>query len=189
MILPILPMPREIFHYDSGMTATYTIDDFNRMPADAADALLARCCASAKWCARMTAARPYRSCDELIAAADAHWREMTHEDVVEAMSAHPRIGQKDIDSHGDAHGGDMARGEQAGMADASAKMRETMARHNRDYEQKFGFIFIICASGKSAAQMCEAIRARLENDAQTEIATAAVELGKITRIRIDKLFR
>ena len=84
--------------------------------------------------------------------------------------------------------GDMAAEEQSGVAGASAEVIESLARHNHDYEEKFGFIFIVCATGKSAAQMLQLIRERIGNDRAGEIANAAEEQRKITQIRIRKMF-
>ena len=174
-----------------------TLDQFNRLDSAAATELILRCCASACWARRMVEARPYRSLGQLTEAADEHWRAMRRRDFIEAFQGHPKIGRPDS---GGAHGGagdrtagdmaagDMAAEEQSGVAGASAEVIESLARHNHDYEEKFGFIFIVCATGKSAAQMLELIRERIGNDRAGEIANAAEEQRKITQIRIRKMF-
>ena len=165
-----------------------TLAQFNRLKTAAAGELISRCCGSTRWAGRMVAARPYYSMDELTATADAHWREMAQRDVLEAFRAHPKIGQPHSLDGQHENTRTLAEGEQSGVARASAQVRESLAKHNRDYEKKFGFIFIVCASGKSAAQMLDLIRARLGNTLAEEIANAAEEQRKITHLRIHKLF-
>ena len=171
------------------MTARTTLDGFNRLETAAAGALMARCCASVRWVERMVAARPYHSMDALSDAADAHWREMSDNDVLRAFRGHPQIGRPDSLENAHQSTRALAEGEQSGMAGAPAEVRAAMAGYNRDYEQKFGFIFIVCASGKTAGQMLDLIRARLGNTRAAEIANAAEEQRKITGLRIRKLLR
>ncbi len=167
-----------------------TIDQFNRLNHAVATTLISRCCGSARWAERMVVSRPYRSLDHLIATADEHWRALRQRDFLEAFRDHPQIGHADWDSPGDARADTrrMAAQEQCGVAEADARTRESLAAYNREYVEKFGFIFIVCASGKSAGEMLELMRARLANSRNVEIANAAEEQLKITRLRIHKLF-
>ena len=168
-------------------TTPTTLDEFNRLETAAAGALIFKCCASDRWAERMTASRPYHSMAELTAAADAHWRQMTRRDVLQAFRGHPEIGRPDSPEGAHDTTRALAEDEQSGMARASAGMRAALAKYNRAYAKKFGFIFIVCASGKSAEQMLGLIRTRLGNTRETEIANAAEEQRKITRIRIHAL--
>jgi len=169
---------------------------FNRLPSAAAAERLRRCCANAEWATRMAAGRPYPALAPLLDAADRHWRALPAEAWLQAFGAHPEIGDMktaensaaaagtggDGDSVGD------SRQEQSGIASASAQTRAALAHLNRDYRQRFGFIFIICASGLSADAMLRQLRARLKNSRAQELANAAEEQRKITRLRLRKLF-
>lgn len=165
-----------------------TLDQFNHLETAAARALISRCCASARWAARMAASRPYQSMQQFTETADAHWRAMTQRDVLEAFRGHPKIGRPDAHEgeHNDTRA--LAKEEQSAAARASGRVSASLARHNHDYEKKFGFIFIVCASGKSAEQMLGLLRSRLGNTREQEIANAAEEQRKITQLRIHKLF-
>jgi len=122
----------------------------------------------------MAAGRPYPSLDAVRAAIETTFNSMTWDDVVEAMAAHPRIG---------ARAGGQSAAEQAGVGDAS---RAALAAGNADYEQRFGHVFLICATGLSGEQMLAALRARLDNDQATERMVAARELREITALRAEK---
>ncbi len=165
-----------------------TLAQFNGLETNTARKMVSRCCASVRWAERMVASRPYHSMDQLTAAADAHWRAMARRDFLEAFRGHPRIGRPDSagNEHDDTRA--MAGQEQSAVAQASGEVTDALAKHNRDYEQKFGFIFMVCASGKSAGEMLGLLRARLDNTLETEIANAAEEQRKITQLRIHKLF-
>jgi len=147
----------------------------------------------------MAAGRPYDSLTQLLDTADRHWRALPAEAWLQAFGAHPEIGDMktagnsaaaagdgDGDGDGDAVGD--SRQEQSGIANASAQTRAALAHLNRDYRQRFGFIFIICASGLSADAMLRQLRARLKNSRAQELANAAEEQRKITRLRLRKLF-
>ncbi len=127
----------------------------------------------------MTAARPFGSADSLADAADRIWRGLSKDDWLEAFSGHPAIG-----SDG-AHG--WARQEQSGTRGASPETLAELARLNREYAERFGHVFLICATGRSAAEMLALGQQRLENDPETELAIAAEEQRKITRLRLKKL--
>src|SRR5580698_3363774 len=132
------------------------------------------CCASRRFARAMAAGRPYPSADAVAAAVPVAFESLTWDDVVEAMSAHPRIGDR-------VHGQSAA--EQSGVGDSS---RAALAAGNALYEERFGHVFLICATGLSGEQMRAALGARLGNDPATERAAATAELEKITLLRVAK---
>jgi allantoicase len=148
--------------------------------AQAGDALT-RCCASARWVDRMTAHRPFGGFDAMCAAADEVWWRLEPDDWLEAFAAHPRIG----DRTGPAH----TRREQAGTAGADPGVLEALAEGNRSYEQRFGHVFLIDASGRSAADMLAELHRRLTNDPDAELEVAAEQQRRITRRRLDAMTR
>ena len=132
---------------------------------DAARAVLARCCSARRWV-------------EQVLAAERFWWALGREDWLEAFAGHPRIGARTTDA--------AARREQAGVDGATAATRAALALGNRMYEERFGHVFLICATGKSADEMLGALRDRLGNDPITELRIAAGEQAKITRLRLEK---
>ena len=145
-------------------------------PADAERQLLAAC-GSREWARRMAAARPFASREKLLDAAERTWLDLGSEDWLEAFAAHPRIGER--------ASGEAAR-EQSGTRDASPDVLRSLADANREYEERFGRVFLVCATGKSAQEMLELCRLRLHNDPREELAVAADEQRKITRLRLEK---
>jgi allantoicase len=141
---------------------------------------LRTCCASSRWIAGMTGARPFRSWETLVENADRIWFSLTPEDWLEAFADHPRIGER-------RDGARWSAAEQSGTRSASDETMRALAEANRDYEQKFGFIYLVCATGKSGDEMLENIRQRLLNTRDDELRTAAEEQAKITKLRFDKL--
>jgi OHCU decarboxylase len=127
----------------------------------------------------MVARRPFDSREDVFAAADAAWSECGPADFQEAFSHHPRIGAQ-------VKGREAA--EQAGALYASSSTREELAHVNREYEERFGHIYIVCATGKSAEEMLSIARKRLDNDPDKELQTAAEEQRKIMQLRLRKLF-
>ncbi len=155
-------------------------------PAEAA-AELRRCCGSARWVECMTAARPFRAKERLFATAEETWNHLDPEDWREAFAHHPKIGDKDALRARFASTRQWAEGEQAGAALASEEVLEALADGNQAYEARFGHIFIVCATGKTAAEMLALLRERLGNDPDEELRIAAGEQAKITRLRLEKL--
>jgi len=135
-----------------------------------------RCCGSSKWAAEMVSRRPYASVSQLLEQADRVWNGVSVEDWLEAFRAHPRIGE--------ATPSKWSEEEQAGARWAATATLSDLATANRIYYERFGFIFIICATGRSADQMLAALRARLENDRETELKNAAEQQRLITRLRL-----
>lgn len=164
-----------------------TLDELNALaPAEAHDAL-GRCCGASRWVAAMIAARPFASAEALYAEADAVWARMAREDILEAFDHHPRIGDVAGLREKFASTAQWAGNEQSGTATASERVLEDLAAGNQAYEARFGHIFIVCATGKRADEMLSLLQARLGNEADAELAIAAEEQRKITRLRLEKL--
>ncbi|MEQ1919466.1 MAG: 2-oxo-4-hydroxy-4-carboxy-5-ureidoimidazoline decarboxylase [Elusimicrobiota bacterium] len=164
-----------------------TLDVFNALPIEGARGELLRCCGCARWADAVLTARPFRDRTALLAASDAAWVKTAEADWLEAFSHHPRIGGKDALREKFAATKAWASGEQAGTAAATEAVLDALAAGNAAYEKKFGHIFIVCASGKSAAEMLDLLKSRLTNDAAVEMRLAASEQNKITKIRLEKL--
>lgn len=158
----------------------------NGRDQEAALADLLQCCGSPRWAAAMAAARPFGSPEAVFQAAQAQFDELERADWLEAFAAHPRLGQKKSAAQSAAANAWSAQ-EQRSVQSAGDEVRETLAQLNEAYFERMGFIFILCASGRSAASMVEAIRARLDNTVEQEIAIAAGEQRKITRLRLERL--
>jgi 2-oxo-4-hydroxy-4-carboxy-5-ureidoimidazoline decarboxylase len=164
-----------------------TLDEFNALPAARATEELLRCCGCARWADALLAARPFADKAALLGASDAAWAATDEADWREAFSHHPRIGGKDALRAKFAATAAWAQGEQAGAAAAGEAVLEALAKGNAEYESRFGFLFIVCATGKSAAEMLDLLKSRLKNDAAFEMRLAAGEQNKITKIRLEKL--
>lgn len=159
----------------------------NALPRDVAATELQKCCGSRAWVARMIDARPFADRDSLFGTSDAIWWSLTREDWLEAFAAHPRIGSKrDVEKKSGTEKA-WSEGEQAGAARADANVLDDLARANVEYEARFGHIYIVCATGKSATEMLALARSRVANDPGTELRIAAEEQRKITHIRLNKL--
>jgi 2-oxo-4-hydroxy-4-carboxy-5-ureidoimidazoline decarboxylase len=166
---------------------TRAIDDVNALPAErAADALRA-CCGSSRWVRTMIARRPFASIDEALAAADDAWAPLGPDDWREAVSHHPRIGEQHSERPQTARAAAWSAGEQAGAGASSEHTRAELAQVNRDYEAKFGHIYIVCAAGKTAEELLAIARRRLQNEPDAELRVAAGEQHQITRLRLRKL--
>jgi hydroxyisourate hydrolase len=164
-----------------------TLEELNRLPEDQARTAFERCCGASKWVRSMSAARPYAHPAALFTAADRAADALGPEDWREAFAHHPRIGDlaslRERFTATAAWAGD----EQRSAASASEEILAALARGNRDYEARFGYIFIVCATGRSAADMLEFLERRLGNDPERELEIAALEQRKITRLRLEKL--
>jgi 2-oxo-4-hydroxy-4-carboxy-5-ureidoimidazoline decarboxylase len=156
-------------------------------PEEARQALM-RCCGSTRWVAAMLARRPFASDGALYAAADDVWRSLAPADFLEAFAHHPRIGDRSGGALTAATSAWSAE-EQARAAAGPAETAAALRALNDAYAARFGHIFIICATGKSAEEILAALRARLPNDPETELGIAAAEQGQITRLRLEKLAR
>ena len=164
-----------------------TLEQLNDLMAPAATAEFLKCCGSRAWATAMTESRPFPSVEALFGKADEISASLTNEDWLEAFRAHPKIGEKKAVAAQTQQDQSWSSQEQSAMHSASADTAARLARGNQDYEAKFGFIFIVCASGKSPDEMLAILNNRLGNDAQTELKAAAQEQQKITRLRLEKL--
>lgn len=146
-----------------------------------------KCCGSQRWAEAMAARRPFAGEAELFAAAEHVWQGLGREDWLEAFAAHPRIGDGDALRQKFAVTAAWSAAEQAGVRGTSEDVLRDLADGNRQYETRFGFLFLVCATGKSAAEMLALLRQRLANDPDEEVRIAAAEQVKITRLRLEKL--
>ncbi|HET6142249.1 MAG TPA: 2-oxo-4-hydroxy-4-carboxy-5-ureidoimidazoline decarboxylase [Candidatus Acidoferrales bacterium] len=162
-----------------------TLAEFNVLPCGHAETLLMDCCGSARWAATVASRRPYETADALHKAADSVWWKLNREDWMEAFRHHPQIGDKP--AGGSASAQRWAEGEQSGARAASDDVKNRLARANRAYFEKFGYIYIVCATGKTAEGMLAILNQRLQNDLASELSVAAEQQRLITRIRLDKL--
>lgn len=158
------------------------LDSLNAADPARAEQMLRACCGASRWAAEVAAMRPFADAAALHAVAERCWSEATESDRLEAFAAHPKIG--DVKVLKDKFNR-QAHAEQGQVAAASDAVIAALARRNREYEKKFGFIFIVCASGKSAEEMLALLEARIDNDRPEEIANASAEQAKITRLRLD----
>lgn len=155
--------------------------DFNKMGKAEVEAELFKCCGSKAWASRIAALRPFADAAELYDAAGDMWDALPQSDWLEAFAQHPRIGDlKNLSSK-------WAAQEQSGVAKASEATLKALAEGNAAYEAKFGHVFLVCATGKSADEMLAILSKRLKNSADVELKVAANEQAKITRLRLEKL--
>jgi OHCU decarboxylase len=163
------------------------IERLNDLPSDEAEGELLKCCGSSRWSREVAARRPFGSADELMSAADEVWWGLDAADWLEAFSRHPKIGEQKAAAGQTPEERAWSAGEQSKVGEADAAARAELARLNQVYAEQFGHIFIVCATGRTAAEMLALLRARLSNDAETEIRVAAEEQRRITRLRLQKL--
>ena len=166
-----------------------TIHDLDVMPADQLKETLYKCCGSTEWVNKIMSLLPYEELVELLDMAEKFWYECTEADWKEAFSQHPKIGDANDLKERFSSTTEWAPGEQARVQHASAKELDELAEANKAYEKKFGYIFIISATGKSTAEMLQSLRERLGNSPEEEIKIAAEEQNKITLLRLQKLFQ
>ncbi|MFI7405300.1 2-oxo-4-hydroxy-4-carboxy-5-ureidoimidazoline decarboxylase [Streptomyces sp. NPDC049541] len=165
------------------MTSTSTppgLARFNVLEEHAALAALREACASTTWARRLLAARPYATAEDLFAASDAAMAELSAEDLAEAMAGHPPIGRPKP-------GDPTSAREQRGMAGASEELKSEMLELNLAYQERFGHVFLICATGRTGEQMRDAVKERIGNSPEQEREIVRTELGKINRIRLARL--
>ena len=159
------------------------LEEFNSTPSDRLRPALAACCDVPRWVEAVLAKRPYGDLAALTAVADQVLRELDDDEVDRALQAHPRIGDRPRGAGTEAS---WSRSEQSGVGDDAA-VRQELAEGNRQYEDRFGRVFLICATGLSAEQMLGSLRTRLTNDDATEAAVVHEELRKIALLRLSKV--
>jgi OHCU decarboxylase len=162
-----------------------TLEDLNALPSAQAEAVLLDCCGSARWASKMAARCPFTGLKDFHEAADSIWQALEPVDWLEAFSRHPQIGEKA--ATGSESSRRWAEGEQTGARVAAENVKTKLAQGNRAYREKFGYIFIVCATGKSAEQILALIDQRLQNDPAHELHIAAEQQRLITRLRLQKL--
>ena len=157
------------------------LGDLNRLSQGDARLKFIQCCGSRRWAHQMALSLPFMSEEALFKEAVRIWEGLSEEDYREAFAAHPKIGQKPTAK--------WESEEQAGVSEASATVLGELAQGNKDYEAKFGYLFLVCATGKTADEMLAVLKLRLSNDAKRELSVAAKEQRKITKLRLEKLLQ
>ncbi|MFJ8691369.1 2-oxo-4-hydroxy-4-carboxy-5-ureidoimidazoline decarboxylase [Streptomyces roseolilacinus] len=161
-------------------TSTPGLTRFNTSADSDALAALHEVCASSAWGSRLLAQRPYATAEDLLLAGDAATAELSAEDLAEAMAGHPPIGRPKP-------GDPTSAREQRGMAGASEELRAEMLELNLAYQERFGHVFLICATGRTGEQMRDALRERIAHTPEREREIVRAELGRINRIRLTRL--
>ena len=164
-----------------------TLHELNTLPKEQLKQELFKCCGSNAWLSKMLPFFPADDMVELINDAEDQWYECSEADWLEAFTHHPKIGDVESLKKKFAATAQWASGEQGAVSQASQQTLEALAKGNDDYEKKFGFIFIVCATGKSAEEMLQLLQARLPNEREEEIKIAMDEQNKITQLRLQKL--
>jgi OHCU decarboxylase len=166
---------------------TKPLDEINKASAAEAESALIDCCGSKRWAFMMALSRPFESEEAMIEKAREIWNDLENSDWLEAFASHPKIGSRKAAERQKVRAAEWSQAEQAGVSDADQTVRDKLEQMNVRYEDRFGYIFIVCASGKSADEMLEICSSRLKNNRKKEILVAAEEQRKITEIRLRKL--
>ena len=159
----------------------------NSLPRENAVAEFLKCCGSESWAVKLEENRPFKSVEGLYSSAETTWWALSSVDWLEAFSAHPKIGEQKASSEVSATSQTWSGQEQSGIKDAANSTLQKLATLNSQYEAKFGFIYIVCATGKSSEEMLAMLIDRLKNELPTELPIAAAEQAKITQLRLAKL--
>ncbi len=163
-----------------------TLARWNRLSAAEAEREIAACCGSKEWSRRVADRRPFSNSSTLLQAADEVWNALTSADWLEAFSAHPRIGESRAERTVSTRSTAWSAQEQSSVSEESDQVKDALAESNREYERRFGRTFIVCATGKTAADILDICRLRLRNDETTELHEAAEQQRQITRLRLQK---
>ena len=159
---------------------------WNHLSREEAAQEILPCCGSVSWARGMVSKRPIEDEQSLVSGSDEVWNGLTARDWMEAFSKHPRIGEQKAPQSAGALSAAWSAQEQSSIVTAEQEVHLALAEGNLAYERHFGRVFIVCATGKSATEMLEILRRRLENDDQTELCESAEEQRKITNIRLRK---
>lgn len=170
-----------------GQTREDGLERVNHLSKKKAAAMFLDFCGSREWAARMTGNRPFATVADLFAKADAIWAELPQKDWLEAFHHHPPIGGKRAAAKQSSKASRWSAKEQSTAQAASAGTLALLAAANRAYAEKFGYVFLICATGKTSEEILQALRKRMQNDPATELRLAADEQRKITRLRLERL--
>ena len=165
-----------------------TLQDFNLLPGEKIKELLFQCCGCTAWADQLLQEFPYNSIDELKHKSDNIWFSCDESSWLEAFTHHPKIGDLKSLEEKFASTKQLASAEQSGVAQAAPDTLKQLRNANILYEEKFGYIFIVCATGKSASEMLLLLQQRLKHDRSDELKVAITEQNKITHLRINKIF-
>ena len=163
------------------------LDWLNGLDPEEAEAELLKCCGSRSWVSQMIKARPFADTDSFLSKADLIWWSLKPEDWLEAFRSHPKIGEKKAEQAQSTTAKAWSEQEQSGTQDSTADTMSALAAGNQVYAERFGYIFIVCATGKSANEMLSILQSRLDNAPLDELRIAAEEQSKITKLRLRKL--
>ncbi len=161
---------------------------FNSLSPEPATEQLLQCCGAQLWARQLVKERPFQSLAELKSKAEQVWWSLTAEDWLEAFRSHPKIGERSTAQALSNQAQSWSTQEQSDVNATDYQTAEELRRLNNEYETKFGFIFIVCATGKSSRDILEILNTRISNDPSREIQQAASEQAKITELRLQKLF-
>lgn len=164
-----------------------SIEDLNQMKLKRLKEVLSQCCGSSSYSTILSQMRPYTDLNDLIEKSNHTWYNLPHEDWLEAFSKHPKIGDLDKLKAKYSQHTSWSSNEQKGVNKAQEEILKRLARKNNEYYDKFGFIFIVFATGKTAEEMLKILETRLNNERMEEIEIAGREQNKITRLRLHKL--
>jgi 2-oxo-4-hydroxy-4-carboxy-5-ureidoimidazoline decarboxylase len=162
------------------------LSHWHALPQDQAAAEILSCCGSRTWAAKLAAMRPFDDEQGLFTAADVCWQTLPEADWLEAFRSHPRIGEQHAQSKTTATSAAWSRSEQGQMQEADAAILLRMREGHREYEERFGRIFIVCASGKQPAEMLRILEHRLGNDPAQELLESAAQQQQIMQLRLRK---
>jgi 2-oxo-4-hydroxy-4-carboxy-5-ureidoimidazoline decarboxylase len=162
------------------------LEVWNRLSDGEAAQQILPCCGSQAWALGMAKRRPIQDEAALTAVSAEIWNRLSVDDWMEAFSKHPRIGERKAPQSATTRSASWSVQEQKGVASAQDSVLQSLAEANRAYETRFGRVFLVCATGKSASEMLELLRRRLQNDEATELKIASEEQCKITEIRLRK---
>jgi OHCU decarboxylase len=165
---------------------TLSLAELNELSREQAERELLTCCGSQAWARQVAAERPYADLDALFTASDRIWSALSPDDWLEAFSKHPRIGGRPVKVTADVERR-WSEAEQSRARDAQPAVLAELAAANAEYENRFGHVFLICATDKSADEILRQARERLHNDAERELRVAAEEQRRITHLRLRKL--
>jgi 2-oxo-4-hydroxy-4-carboxy-5-ureidoimidazoline decarboxylase len=164
-----------------------TLEELNALSPDRAMDAFRSCCGASRWVMGMASSMPYSSRDAVLATADVVWSKLGPDDWREAFTHHPRIGERPRVDKQESQAAQWSSDEQQNVSSADASVRAELDAVNREYEARFGFIYIVCASARAAEELLAFARERMQNTLETELRVAAEEQRKITRLRLEKL--
>lgn len=163
------------------------LQKLNEIKTEDRKVLFSKCCGSEKWIEQMVSAGPFTSKEEMTEHSQTIWYSLDDKDWLEAFKHHPKIGDMESLKRKFSATQDLAENEQSSVKEASREVLIELSKYNEHYEKKFGYIFIVCATGKSAEEMLSIIKERINNDPKIEIRIAMEEQNKITKLRLEKL--